>query len=133
MGVESLAALEKSIRNILAILGFLQGITLRKDSEVDLSEQDEARPLVSTQVDDSSLLEVSKPKMRLQPKNAAYGYISPLIALSLSLLSESGLFILFLGAFLGQDTWTFARDSCCIYLHRWGRHDNPRKLPMSLN
>ncbi|KAG6405739.1 hypothetical protein SASPL_133333 [Salvia splendens] len=94
----------------------------RKDSEVDLSEHDEGKPLVP--VDDSKSI---KPEKEITAKEiATYGfYLAPLwfiteyfsnaalartsVASTTVLSSTSGLFTLFFGAFLGQDTLNFAK------------------------
>ncbi|XP_047976219.1 uncharacterized transporter C405.03c-like isoform X2 [Salvia hispanica] len=100
----------------------IQGHINRKDSEVDLSEHDEGKPLVS--VDDSKSI---KPEKEITAKEiATYGfYLAPLwfiteyfsnaalartsVASTTVLSSTSGLFTLFFGAFLGQDTLNFAK------------------------
>ncbi|XP_057799981.1 uncharacterized transporter C405.03c isoform X2 [Salvia miltiorrhiza] len=102
----------------------IQGHINRKDSEVDLSEHDEGKPLVPRQVDDSRSI---KPEKEITAKEiATYGfYLAPLwfiteyfsnaalartsVASTTVLSSTSGLFTLFFGAFLGQDTLNIAK------------------------
>ncbi|KAH6761415.1 EamA-like transporter family [Perilla frutescens var. frutescens] len=102
----------------------IQGHMNRKDSEVDLTEHDEGKPLVSKQVDDSRSI---KPEKEVTAKEiATYGfYIAPLwfiteyfsnaalartsVASTTVLSSTSGLFTLFIGAFLGQDSLSAAK------------------------
>ncbi|XP_042008055.1 uncharacterized transporter C405.03c-like isoform X2 [Salvia splendens] len=101
----------------------IQGHINRKDSEVDLSEHDEGKPLVSVDDSKSSI----KPEKEITAKEiATYGfYLAPLwfiteyfsnaalartsVASTTVLSSTSGLFTLFFGAFLGQDTLNFAK------------------------
>ncbi|KAL1532663.1 hypothetical protein AAHA92_32643 [Salvia divinorum] len=100
----------------------IQGHINRKDSEVDLSEHDEGMPLVS--VVDSKSIKLEK---EITAKEiATYGfYLAPLwfiteyfsnaalartsVASTTVLSSTSGLFTLFFGAFLGQDTLNIAK------------------------
>lgn len=97
----------------------LEGPLNRKDSEVDLSSQEEGMPLVAKHSDDADML---KPNKELTNREvAAYGfYIAPIwfiteylsnaalartsVASTTVLSSTSGLFTLFIGAFLGQDS-----------------------------
>ncbi|XP_058203304.1 uncharacterized vacuolar membrane protein YML018C [Rhododendron vialii] len=97
----------------------LEGPLNRKDSEVDLSSQEEGMPLVTKHSDDADML---KPHKELTNREvAAYGfYIAPIwfiteyfsnaalartsVASTTVLSSTSGLFTLFIGAFLGQDS-----------------------------
>ncbi|KAF7150338.1 hypothetical protein RHSIM_Rhsim02G0203300 [Rhododendron simsii] len=97
----------------------LEGPLNRKDSEVDLSSQEEGMPLVAKHGDDADML---KPHKELTNREvAAYGfYIAPIwfiteylsnaalartsVASTTVLSSTSGLFTLFIGAFLGQDS-----------------------------
>ncbi|PON31301.1 EamA domain containing protein [Trema orientale] len=102
----------------------LQGTLTRKDSEADLSPHAEGRPLVSRHKDD---LHVLKQDRKLTTREVAvYGfYIAPIwfiteylsnaalartsVASTTVLSSTSGLFTLFIGAFLGQDSLNVAK------------------------
>lgn len=102
----------------------IQGHMNRKDSDVDLSEHDEGKPLVSRQGDDARSI---RPEKEVTAKEiATYGfYIAPLwflteyfsnaalartsVASTTVLSSTSGLFTLFIGAFLGQDSLNVAK------------------------
>ncbi|XP_031279606.1 uncharacterized vacuolar membrane protein YML018C-like isoform X1 [Pistacia vera] len=91
----------------------LQGTYTRKDSEVDLSSHEEGLPLVSKLKDDShkelTTKEVAKFGFYIAPiwflteylSNAALARTS--VASTTVLSSTSGLFTLFIGAFLGED------------------------------
>ncbi|KAI4316350.1 hypothetical protein L6164_024338 [Bauhinia variegata] len=99
------------------------GNVLRKDSEIDLSDLAEARPLVARQGDTHEL----KVEGELTTREiAAYGfYIAPLwfiteylsnaalartsVASTTVLSSTSGLFTLFFGVFMGQDSLNVAK------------------------
>ncbi|KAF8407171.1 hypothetical protein HHK36_006297 [Tetracentron sinense] len=101
----------------------LQGHLARKDSEVDLSAQEEGRPLVSKRRDVDTL----KQDRELTTKEiATYGfYIAPIwflteyfsnaalartsVASTTVLSSTSGLFTLFIGALLGQDSLNISK------------------------
>ncbi|KAL8501770.1 hypothetical protein ACS0TY_021043 [Phlomoides rotata] len=103
----------------------IQGQLNRKDSEEGLSKhEEEGKPLVSKQGDDSRSI---RPEKEATAKEiATYGfYIAPLwfiteylsnaalartsVASTTVLSSTSGLFTLFIGAFLGQDSLSFAK------------------------
>ncbi|KAJ9184049.1 hypothetical protein P3X46_007831 [Hevea brasiliensis] len=102
----------------------LQGTLTRKDSEADLSPQAEGKPLIPRHKDD---LNVLKHEKELTPREIAiYGfYIAPIwfiteylsnaalartsVASTTVLSSTSGLFTLFIGVFLGQDTLNAAK------------------------
>ncbi|PIN01868.1 putative membrane protein [Handroanthus impetiginosus] len=103
----------------------IQGSLNRKDSEVDLSEHhEEGKPLVSKQGADARNI---RPEKEVTTKEiATYGfYIAPLwfiteylsnaalartsVASTTVLSSTSGLFTLFIGAFLGQDSLNIAK------------------------
>ncbi|KAL7150922.1 hypothetical protein ABFS83_05G146000 [Erythranthe nasuta] len=100
----------------------LQGSLNRKDSEANLTEHEETNPLVSENGDASR-----KPEKPVTTKEiATYGfYVAPLwfvteylsnaalartsVASTTVLSSTSGLFTLFIGAFLGQDSLNVAK------------------------
>ncbi|XP_060963137.1 uncharacterized protein LOC115698957 isoform X2 [Cannabis sativa] len=102
----------------------MQGMLTRKDSEADLSPLAEGRPLVSRHKDE---LHVLKQERKLTTREVAtYGfYIAPIwfiteylsnaalartsVASTTVLSSTSGLFTLFIGAFLGQDSLNVAK------------------------
>uniref|UniRef100_A0A5B6ZJW8 Uncharacterized protein n=1 Tax=Davidia involucrata TaxID=16924 RepID=A0A5B6ZJW8_DAVIN len=102
----------------------LQGTLNRKDSEEDFSAQEEGKPLVLKRKDDPDVLKQDK---ELTTKEiATYGfYIAPIwfiteylsnaalartsVASTTVLSSTSGLFTLFIGAFLGQDSLNMAK------------------------
>ncbi|KAJ7958795.1 EamA-like transporter family [Quillaja saponaria] len=101
----------------------LKGILTRKDSDADLSPHAEGIPLVSVLKDDQ-VLKVDKELTAREI--ATYGfYIAPLwfiteylsnaalartsVASTTVLSSTSGLFTLFIGAFLGQDSLNIAK------------------------
>ncbi|XP_041018903.1 uncharacterized vacuolar membrane protein YML018C [Juglans microcarpa x Juglans regia] len=102
----------------------LQGTLTRKDSEADLSPHAEASPLVAKHKDDAHIL---KQDRELTTKEiATYGfYIAPIwfvteylsnaalahtsVASTTVLSSTSGLFTLFIGVFLGQDSLNLAK------------------------
>lgn len=102
----------------------IQGHMNRKDSDVDLSEHDEGKPLVARQGDDARSI---RPEKEVTAKEiASYGfYLAPLwfiteyfsnaalartsVASTTVLSSTSGLFTLFIGAFLGQDSLNVAK------------------------
>ncbi|XP_073154044.1 uncharacterized transporter C405.03c [Henckelia pumila] len=102
----------------------IQGALTRKDSELDLSASEEGMPLVSRHVDDAKH---SRNEKEITTKEiATYGfYIAPLwflteyfsnaalartsVASTTVLSSTSGLFTLFVGAFLGQDSLNMAK------------------------
>ncbi|KAI3468002.1 hypothetical protein Pfo_024665 [Paulownia fortunei] len=95
-----------------------------KDREVELSEQEEGKPLVSKQGGDARNV---RPEKEITTKEiATYGfYIAPLwfiteylsnaalartsVASTTVLSSTSGLFTLFIGAFLGQDSLNISK------------------------
>ncbi|XP_062097206.1 uncharacterized vacuolar membrane protein YML018C isoform X2 [Humulus lupulus] len=101
-----------------------QGMLTRKDSEADLSPPAEGRLLVSRHKDE---LHVLKQERKLTTREVAtYGfYIAPIwfiteylsnaalartsVASTTVLSSTSGLFTLFIGAFLGQDSLNVAK------------------------
>ncbi|MCL7032170.1 hypothetical protein MKW94_009222 [Papaver nudicaule] len=101
----------------------LQNSLSRKDSDLNLSIQEEERPLVSLQKEDLSL----KKEKELTPTEIAkYGFfIAPIwfvteylsnaalartsVASTTVLSSTSGLFTLFIGAFMGQDSLNMAK------------------------
>ncbi|KAI3454222.1 hypothetical protein Pfo_010885 [Paulownia fortunei] len=102
----------------------IQGSLNRKDSEVDLSEHEEGMPLVSECGDASR--NIRHEKEITTKEIATYGfYIAPLwfiteyfsnaalartsVASTTVLSSTSGLFTLFIGAFLGQDSLNIAK------------------------
>ncbi|KAG5562859.1 hypothetical protein RHGRI_005551 [Rhododendron griersonianum] len=102
----------------------LEGPLNRKDSEVDLSSQEEGMPLVAKHSDDADMLKPHKEHTNREV--AAYGfYIAPIwfiteylsnaalartsVASTTVLSSTSGLFTLFIGAFLGQDSLNMTR------------------------
>ncbi|OAY53649.1 uncharacterized transporter C405.03c isoform X1 [Manihot esculenta] len=96
----------------------------RKDSEAEISSQVEGKPLITRHKDDLSVLKHDK---ELTPREIAiYGfYIAPIwfiteylsnaalartsVASTTVLSSTSGLFTLFIGVFLGQDTLNAAK------------------------
>lgn len=102
----------------------LQGVLTRKDSEADLSAQEEDCLLVIKHKDDADIL---KQDRELTTREiASYGfYIAPIwfiteyfsnaalartsVASTTVLSSTSGLFTLFIGAFLGQDSLNIAK------------------------
>lgn len=97
----------------------IQGSLTRKDSEVDMSAQEEGILLLPTRKDDDNTIQQGK---ELTTREVAiYGcYIAPIwfvteylsnaalartsVASTTVLSSTSGLFTLFIGAFLGQDS-----------------------------
>ncbi|XP_057958183.1 uncharacterized vacuolar membrane protein YML018C isoform X2 [Malania oleifera] len=101
-----------------------QGTLTRKDSEADLATLEEDRPLVPRRKDDT---EVLKQDRELTTREiATYGfYIAPIwfiteyfsnaalartsVASTTVLSSTSGLFTLFIGAFMGQDSLNVAK------------------------
>ncbi|KAA8521594.1 hypothetical protein F0562_012267 [Nyssa sinensis] len=102
----------------------LQGTLNRKDSEEDLSSQEEGKPLILKCKDDPDMLKQDK-NMKTR-EIATYGfYIAPIwfiteylsnaalartsVASTTVLSSTSGLFTLFIGAFLGQDSLNIAK------------------------
>lgn len=102
----------------------LPGILTRKDSEADLSPHAEGRPLVSKHKDDAHMLKQDKELTAREI--ATYGfYIAPIwfiteylsnaalartsVASTTVLSSTSGLFTLFIGAYLGQDSLNVAK------------------------
>ncbi|XP_021887755.1 uncharacterized vacuolar membrane protein YML018C [Carica papaya] len=102
----------------------MHGTLTRKDSETDLSPDCEARPLVSKHKDDSHMLkqikevttkEIATFGFYLAPiwfvteylSNAALAHTS--VASTTVLSSTSGLFTLFIGALLGQDSLNVAK------------------------
>ncbi|CAK9182896.1 unnamed protein product [Ilex paraguariensis] len=97
----------------------IQGSLNRKDSEPDLSAQDDEKPLVSKQKDDA--IPLKQEKELTTREVAIYGfYIAPIwfvteylsnaalartsVASTTVLSSTSGMFTLFVGACLGQDS-----------------------------
>ncbi|CAJ1973695.1 unnamed protein product [Sphenostylis stenocarpa] len=100
------------------------GSVIRKDSDLDLSTLSDVTPLVTKYNDNTDVLKVEK---ELTAKEiAAYGfYIAPIwfiteylsnaalartsVASTTVLSSTSGLFTLFIGAFMGQDTLNVAK------------------------
>ncbi|XP_057488194.1 uncharacterized vacuolar membrane protein YML018C-like isoform X1 [Actinidia eriantha] len=97
----------------------LDGALNRKDSEADLSAEEEGKPLVPKHKDDADMLKQHKELTTREI--AAYGfYIAPIwfvteylsnaalahtsVASTTVLSSTSGLFTLFIGAFLGEDS-----------------------------
>nr|XP_023872647.1 uncharacterized vacuolar membrane protein YML018C isoform X3 [Quercus suber] len=102
----------------------LPTILTRKDSEADLSPHAEGRPLVAKQKDEAHIL---KQNRELTAREiATYGfYIAPIwfiteylsnaalartsVASTTVLSSTSGLFTLFIGAYLGQDSLNVAK------------------------
>ncbi|KAL8063045.1 hypothetical protein ABFS82_01G002500 [Erythranthe guttata] len=97
----------------------IQGSLNRKDSDLDLSEHQEGKPLVAKQGDDARII---RPEKEITTKEiATYGfYLAPLwfiteylsnaalartsVASTTVLSSTSGLFTLFIGAYLGEDS-----------------------------
>ncbi|KAF9617085.1 hypothetical protein IFM89_033190 [Coptis chinensis] len=100
------------------------GQLVKKDSEVDLSSYGEQVPLVSRNKDDVSVANVEKELTTREIAMAGF-YIAPLwfiteyfsnaalartsVASTTVLSSTSGLFTLFFGAFLGQDSLNIAK------------------------
>ncbi|XP_047162927.1 uncharacterized vacuolar membrane protein YML018C-like isoform X2 [Vigna umbellata] len=100
------------------------GSVIRKDSDLDLATLSEVKPLVAKYNDNTNVLKVEK---ELTAKEiAAYGfYIAPIwfiteylsnaalartsVASTTVLSSTSGLFTLFIGAFMGQDSLNVAK------------------------
>ncbi|KAK3020362.1 hypothetical protein RJ639_047815 [Escallonia herrerae] len=97
----------------------IQASLNRKDSDVDLSNEEEGKPLVLKRRDDADM--VKQDKELTTREVATYGfYIAPIwfiteylsnaalartsVASTTVLSSTSGLFTLFIGAFLGQDS-----------------------------
>uniref|UniRef100_A0A5B6ZIJ8 Uncharacterized protein n=1 Tax=Davidia involucrata TaxID=16924 RepID=A0A5B6ZIJ8_DAVIN len=124
---ESSAGLNSPLKYIGAQKIFemeLQGTLNRKDSEEDLSAQEEGKPLILKHKDDPDMLKQDK---KLTTRDiATYGfYIAPIwfiteylsnaalartsVASTTVLSSTSGLFTLFIGAFLGQDSLNIAK------------------------
>ncbi|GAV60538.1 EamA domain-containing protein [Cephalotus follicularis] len=115
---ESSAELNSPLRQTIFELE-LQGPLTRKDSDIDFSTDEEGRPLVHKHKDDMPSIKQGK---ELTTKEiATYGfYIAPIwfiteylsnaalahtsVASTTVLSSTSGLFTLFIGAFLGQDS-----------------------------
>ncbi|KAK9280163.1 hypothetical protein L1049_013850 [Liquidambar formosana] len=102
----------------------LQGVLTRKDSEVDIPAQEEDQPLVPKRKDDAEMLKQNREVTTREI--ATYGfYIAPIwfiteylsnaalartsVASTTVLSSTSGLFTLFIGAFLGQDSLNIAK------------------------
>ncbi|KAF8364786.1 hypothetical protein HHK36_033238 [Tetracentron sinense] len=97
----------------------LQGSLSRKDNEVDLSTQEEGRPLVSKdalkQDRELSTREIATYGFYIAPiwfiteylSNAALARTS--VASTTVLSSTSGLFTLFIGSFLGQDSLNISK------------------------
>ncbi|CAN1164889.1 Uncharacterized vacuolar membrane protein YML018C [Linum perenne] len=102
----------------------LQGTLTKKDSDLSLPLEDEDEPLVARSKDDLNVLKNNKELTNRQV--ATYGfYIAPIwfvteylsnaalartsVASTTVLSSTSGLFTLFLGAFLGEDTLSLAK------------------------
>ncbi|CAI0415190.1 unnamed protein product [Linum tenue] len=102
----------------------LQGTLSKKDSDSALSLQDEDKPLVPRGKDDLNVLRIEKELSNKQV--AKYGfYIAPLwfvteylsnaalartsVASTTVLSSTSGLFTLFVGAFLGEDSLNLSK------------------------
>lgn len=124
ISVESISDLSAGLSSTLKFNGGhyeleLQGALTRKDSEIDLSPHAEGRPLVAKHKDDAHNL---KQDRELTTREiATYGfYIAPIwfiteylsnaalartsVASTTVLSSTSGLFTLFIGASLGQDS-----------------------------
>ncbi|CAL5435156.1 unnamed protein product [Camellia sinensis] len=109
-------------RNIFEIE--LEGNLNKKDSDADLSALEEGKPLVPKHIDDADVLKQQK---ELTTKEiAGYGFsIAPLwfvteyfsnaalartsVSSTTVLSSTSGLFTLFIGSFLGQDSLNMAK------------------------
>ncbi|KAF6158096.1 hypothetical protein GIB67_014890 [Kingdonia uniflora] len=95
----------------------LQGSFARKDSEIDLSAHEEVVPLVSRHKEDMGMTtrEIATCGFYIAPiwfvteylSNAALARTS--VASTTVLSSTSGLFTLFIGAFLGQDSLNVAK------------------------
>ncbi|XP_059658181.1 uncharacterized vacuolar membrane protein YML018C [Cornus florida] len=122
MGDESSAGLNSPLKYIGGHKIFeteLQGNLNRKDSEADLSAQEEGKLLLPNRKDDTDMLKQDKELTTREI--ATYGfYIAPIwfiteylsnaalartsVASTTVLSSTSGLFTLFIGAFLGQDS-----------------------------
>ncbi|KAK4422142.1 putative vacuolar membrane protein [Sesamum alatum] len=102
----------------------IRGSMNRKDSDLDLSQQEEGKPLVSEHGDDDR--NIRHEKEITTKEIAMYGfYIAPLwfmteyfanaalartsVASTTVLSATSGLFTLFLGALLGQDSLNIAK------------------------
>ncbi|EEF46931.1 uncharacterized transporter C405.03c [Ricinus communis] len=107
----------------------LQGTLTRKDSEADLSSEAEGKPLVPRHKDDLNVLKHDKELTTREI--ATYGfYIAPIwfvteylsnaalartsVASTTVLSSTSGLFTLFIGVFLGQDTLNAAKVAAVL-------------------
>ncbi|XP_077222989.1 eamA-like transporter family isoform X2 [Tasmannia lanceolata] len=102
----------------------MQGSLNRKDSETDLSAQEEENPLISKSKDDMDTLKQNKELTTMEIAKCGF-YIAPIwfvteylsnaalartsVASTTVLSSTSGLFTLFIGAFLGQDSLTIAK------------------------
>lgn len=102
----------------------LQGSLPKKDSEVDLSAYSEEVPLVSRRKDDASVINTEKELSAREIATCGF-YIAPLwfiteyfsnaalartsVASTTVLSSTSGLFTLFFGALLGQDSLNIAK------------------------
>ncbi|KAK1323541.1 hypothetical protein QJS10_CPA02g00210 [Acorus calamus] len=102
----------------------LQGPLTRKDSEADLSAQEEGRPFIAKIQDDLDILKENKAVTAKEIAKCGF-YLAPLwfiteylsnaalartsVASTTVLSSTSGLFTLFIGAFLGQDSLNIAK------------------------
>ncbi|KAI5556225.1 hypothetical protein BDE02_18G020500 [Populus trichocarpa] len=102
----------------------LQGALTKKGSELDLTSSEEGRPLVSRHKDDLNVLKHEKELTAREIAMCGF-YIAPIwfvteylsnaalartsVASTTVLSSTSGLFTLFIGAFLGQDSLNAAK------------------------
>lgn len=102
----------------------LQGTLVRKDSDADFSPHIEGKPLVSKQKDEVQFLKQDKQLTTSEIATIGF-YIAPIwfvteylsnaalartsVASTTVLSSTSGLFTLFIGAFLGQDSLNVAK------------------------
>ncbi|KAG6740314.1 hypothetical protein POTOM_055760 [Populus tomentosa] len=102
----------------------LQGTLTKKGSELDLTSSEEGRPLVSRHKDDLNVLKHEKELTAREIAMCGF-YIAPIwfvteylsnaalartsVASTTVLSSTSGLFTLFIGAFLGQDSLNAAK------------------------
>ncbi|MBA0847907.1 hypothetical protein Goshw_025449 [Gossypium schwendimanii] len=102
----------------------LQGTLVRKDSDADFSPHIEGKPLVSKQKDEVQFLKQDKQLTAREIATIGF-YIAPIwfvteylsnaalartsVASTTVLSSTSGLFTLFIGAFLGQDSLNVAK------------------------
>ncbi|KAJ6329984.1 hypothetical protein OIU76_008750 [Salix suchowensis] len=107
----------------------LQGTLTKKDSELDLASSEEGKPLVSRHKDDLNALKHDKELTTREIAMCGF-YIAPIwfvteylsnaalartsVASTTVLSSTSGLFTLFIGAFLGQDSLNAAKVTAVL-------------------